>query len=622
MSITSKIFVKTFRKRTLFFLTSDVLLICFSVWLAFLLRFDGTIPAQLMPCMIYFMVLVNVVTLPIFHFFGLYHFTWHFISMSELLKLARAIAIDFLFIGAILFFLRDGLFAHFPRSILIISGVLAFLTTGGIRFLRRIVDELSRKPKPGKRLLIVGAGKAGEELARNILRGGRTDYRLVGFIDDDPSKQNLSIHGVRVLGKRKDIGSVVKRYDIKVAILSFPSAPSQIVRETVQICRQAGLEDIKIIPSLREIIDGKVTLSSVQDISVTDLLGRTPVSLNTDAIAGFLSGKKVLVTGAAGSIGKELCRQILNFSPAKLIAIDQNETGVFYLERELKAHNSIKFEYYIGDICNRRRLEYIFREERPQIVFHAAAYKHVPVMEKNVCEAVRNNIFGTKNVVDIATKFAVENFVFISTDKAVNPTSVMGATKRIGEMMCLLEQGTTKFCAVRFGNVLDSQGNVIEILREQIKKGGPLTLTHPEMRRYFMVTKEACLLVMEAGARSKGGEIFLLNMGEPIKIVDLANEMVRLSGLEPDKDIPIVFTGQRPGEKLFEEIYSENETTKETEDIFLVNSPKPDKAKFDVVIKKLQYLQYDSGQEEILKLLKELVPEFNPSSGFRSKVND
>lgn len=615
----------TSRKRTIFFVLVDILLIAFSVWLAFFLRFEGEIPEKYFSLMGSFTVLAVVLILPIFYYFRLYHFTWSFVSISEISKLLQSLVISFLFIGAILFFLKDSAFSGFPRSVVLVSLFLIFLTCGGIRFSKRGLKELFKKPSArGKRTLIIGAGDAGEELARNILRG-ETPYKLVGFIDDNPVKQGVSIHGIKILGKRKDIPEIIKECSVEEIILAFPSMPSKIVRETVDVSRKAGIREIKIIPSIREIIEGKITLGNIRRLSVEDLLGRKPVSLDKTAIEKFLSQKRVLVTGAAGSIGRELCLQILKFNPEKLIALDQNETGIFRLERKLeKEFPNERRESYIADICDKSKIDFIFQKEKPEIIFHAAAYKHVPLMEKNPEEAVRNNVFGTEAVADAAIKHNAEKFVFISTDKAVNPTSIMGATKRTGEMICLFKNGLTpldseylvgqaKFCAVRFGNVLDSQGNVIEIFKEQIKKGGPVGITNPEMKRYFMVTAEACLLVMEAGAKSEGGEIFVLNMGEPVNILDLAKEMIRLSGFEPDKDIPIVFTETRPGEKFFEELYSKNEVVQISQDIFVLKSQKIDKDNFERSLQGLKKAQENLERERIIEILKDFIPEYQPN---------
>ena len=617
-------FEVTQTKRTFFFILVDILLITFSVWLAFFLRFEGEIPSEYFSLIKNFIILAVVLILPIFYYFRLYHFTWSFVSVSEISKLFQALIIGFLFIGAILFFLKDSVFSGFPRSVILVSLFLIFLTCGGVRFSKRGLKELFKKPSArGKRTLIIGAGDAGEELARNILRG-KTNYNLIGFVDDNSVKQGVSIHGIKVLGKREDIPEIVKKHNIKEIILALPSAPSKVARETVDVSRKAGIREIKIIPSIREIIEGKITLGNIRRLSVEDLLGRKPVSLDKTAIEKFLSQKRVLVTGAAGSIGGELCLQILKFKPEKLITLDQNETGIFRLERKLeKEFPNEKRESYIADICDKSKIDFIFRKERPEIIFHAAAYKHVPLMEKHPEEAVRNNVFGTETIADAAVKHNAEKFVFISTDKAVNPTSVMGATKRTGEMICLFKNGLTpldseyltgqaKFCAVRFGNVLDSQGNVIEIFKEQIKKGGPVEITNPEMKRYFMVTAEACLLVMEAGAKSEGGEIFVLNMGEPVNILDLAKEMVRLSGFEPDKDIPIVFTETRPGEKFFEELYSRNEVVHISQDIFVLKSQKIDKDNFERSLQGLKKAQENLEREKIIEILKDLIPEYKP----------
>ena len=565
--------LKLIRKhKKVFFVMADVLIIAFSAWVAFLIRFEGQIPAEHLGHLYSLIALALIFSLPMFWWQGLYRFSWAYVGIRELYKIIKAVTLSSLFIAAALFILRDlKPFLGFPRSIIFINYFITFLSICGLRVGKRIFSESIKRPdKNGKKVLIVGAGEAGEELCRSLLK--TKGYRLVGFVDDAESKQNSTIHGYPILGKRENIPEIVKQYEIEEIIIALPSVGTKIIKETVEICRRAKINKIKILPSRQEIIEGKVSLSNIRDITIEDLLGRDTISIDTTTIENFIAGKRVLVTGAAGSIGSHLCRQILKFKPAQLIGFDQNETGIFHLERELGADffingdsphsRTVPFTPIIGDICDEDKVEQIFEKYKPNIVFHAAAYKHVPVMEVYPDEAVKNNIFGTLAVAQAAVKHGAENFVFISTDKAVNPTSVMGATKQVGEMICqwlnnqqegsssgvngdsphagTVPFSSTKFCAVRFGNVLDSQGNVVGIFEEQIKKGGPVEVTDPEMKRYFMVTSEACLLVMQAGAISKGGEVFVLDMGKPIKIVDLAREMIKLAGYRPDIDIPIV----------------------------------------------------------------------------------
>jgi len=425
------------------------------------------------------------------------------------------------------------------------------------------------------------------------------------------------------LGKIEDIPKLVKSLAVETMIIAIPSASSRLIKRAVEMGREAGLKKIKVVPLLTEIIDGEISIENLKPLQVEDLLGREPVLSDFNAIQSFLSKKRVLVTGAAGSIGSVLSFQIAKFHPDGLLVLDRDETGIFNLQNLLKnKFSDLKLFSEIGDILDEKKMASVFNRFHPEVVFHAAAYKHVPLMEEHPGEAVKNNILGTKIISDLSLKYGVEKFIFVSTDKSVNPTSVMGATKRVGEMICqvLNKKEETKFISVRFGNVLDSRGSCIPIFREQIKKGGPLEITHPEMKRYFMTTSEACLLVMEAGAIGQGGEVFVLDMGEPIQILDLAREMIKLYGLEPDKDIPIVFTGIRPGEKLFEEILTAEEGTEATE------SQKILKAKLSEIntenlksgLEKLKTLADNSDRKTIIETLKKLIPTYLPNKNIKS----
>ncbi|MDA2921971.1 polysaccharide biosynthesis protein [Patescibacteria group bacterium AH-259-L07] len=618
-----KIFSRTKVKKIIFFLFGDIVLISLSCWLGFFLRFDASIPQEYSTMILGFIVLAVPVTIFFFWLEKLYSISWSFISVNELLRLFRAVIVSFLVVGTELFIFRNHpVFIGFPRSIIFIAGFLTLLTTGGLRFSKRIYlhgfkrgISSNGKKRKGISVLIVGAGDAGEQLARHILSSKNNPYAPVGFVDDNPMKQGVLIHGIKVLGTRKDIPSIIKKYNVEELIIAMSSVSQDITRETVELARGAGIEKIKILPGTKEILAEKVSLSHIREVSIEDLLGRDAVTIDTQAIKNFISGKSVLVTGAAGSIGSHLCEQILNFSPKKLIALDQSETGMFHLERDLqKKYPNTSKSFIIGDICDKDKIKWLFNTFKPGVVFHAAAYKHVPVMEAHPDEAVKNNIFGTLIVAKAAISHGAKNFIFISTDKAVNPTSVMGASKQIGEMICLWlnKQNKTKFCAVRFGNVLDSQGNVVGIFEQQIKKGGPVEVTHKDMKRYFMVTAEACLLVMQAGATSKGGEVFALDMDKPIKVLDLAKEMIKLAGYEPDVDIPIVFTKPRPGEKLFEEILTDLETPTKHEKIFIAKLSDFDEQNLLNNLEKLKTTLIKRNNDDIIKILKELIPTYQP----------
>ncbi|MDO8435815.1 MAG: nucleoside-diphosphate sugar epimerase/dehydratase [bacterium] len=599
------------------FASADAVLICVSVYLSFVLRFEGKIPLQHLINIEGMILLALISFLPALYFFKLYFFSWSYVGPVELIALSKATALSFLFLITVIFLLRDNpLFLGFPRSTLFVSYFLIVLSLGGIRLSKRIYLQLSQK-KSGvgkERVLIVGAGDAGEQMLRSILGSKNSPYFPVGFVDDGFAKQGVSIHGFKVLGKIFDIPRVVKEEGIESLIVALPSAGSRIIREAVEMGRKAGLKKIKIIPSIAEIINSNVNFQALREVQVEDLLGREPIALEQTAIENFIQNRKILITGAAGSIGSELSRQVSKFHPSQILLLDQDETGVFNISEELKGKfPKLKIISFIADIRDEAKINQIFNEFCPNVIFHAAAYKHVPLMEENPDEAVKNNIFGTKTVAEAALKNGAEEFIFISTDKAVNPKSVMGTTKRAGEMICQSLQGDVKFISVRFGNVLDSRGSVIPIFREQIKRGGPVEITHPDMQRYFMTTPEACLLVLQAGAMGQGGEVFVLDMGKPIKIIDLAKELIRLSGLESDRDIPIVFTEPRPGEKFFEDILTAEEGTVATKNqkIFTAKLSKFDQEQFNIQLTELEKSVKSGNKELILEGLQKLVLNYH-----------
>ncbi|OGZ20083.1 MAG: hypothetical protein A3F95_01690 [Candidatus Nealsonbacteria bacterium RIFCSPLOWO2_12_FULL_39_31] len=610
--------------RFLFFLSADIILITLSVVFAFILRFDGQIPSQYFENgnILAIIILSLLFSIPIFYFFRLYFFSWSYVSAHELIALFKAIITIFFFLTAVfLIFSGQQFFQGFPRSIIIISCFLIFVFCGGIRFSKRVWISLFRKEEKNKaqKVLIVGAGDAGEQILRNMINLKNSLFFPIGFVDDNPVKSGITIHGVKVLGKIKDIPEIASKNEIKQLIIALPSAGSDTIKIAVGLGRKAGLQNIKIVPTLNEIIGGQISIKDLRQIQVEDLLGRDPVSLFLDkkSIEDFIRDKKVLITGAAGSIGSELTRQIAKFQPSLLLLLDQDETGIFNISEEIKnKFPHLKITSLVADICEEEKIRRIFNKCRPNIVFHAAAYKHVPLMEKQPDEAIRNNIFGAKIIAETALNFGTEKFIFISTDKAVNPSSIMGATKRIGEMLCqtLNQKNNTKFVSVRFGNVLGSRGSVIPIFKEQIKRGGPVEITHPEMKRYFMLIPEACLLVMQAGAMGRGGEVFVLDMGRPIKILDLAREMIFLSGFKPDKDIPIVFTKPRAGEKLFEEMLTAEEGAVSTQNqkIFKANLSAVDKEKLKQAIEKLKAAAARNSKEEMQDILKEEIPSYKP----------
>jgi len=598
-------------KKKIIFLILDILLISLAIWLSFVLRFDGNIPSIYIEQggMIKTIFFALVFLLPIFYAYDLYSFSWSYVSTNELVSLFKALTLGFGFLVIALY--ASNVLENFPRSVIIISYILIFVFLGSIRFSKRVYFNVLDNEK-GKKTLILGAGDAGEQILRSIQISKEAQYSPVGFIDDDPMKKGLIIHGTKVLGGIKDIPTIIQQEQVECLIIALPSASSEIIKKAVVLGRESGLNEIKILPSLAEIINGKVALRNLREIQIEDLLGRKQVVLDTNSIESFINNKVVLITGAAGSIGSELSRQVAKFNPSLILLLDQEETGIFNISSELK---EFKIKSFVVDIGDKDKINEIFGKFKPDIVFHAAAYKHVPLMEAQPDEAVKNNIFNLKIVAEAALNHKSERFVFISTDKAVNPTSVMGVTKRIGEMICqtLNQRNSTKFISVRFGNVLNSRGSVTHVFKEQIKKGGPVEVTHPDMKRYLMIIPEAVLLVMQSAAIGQGGEVFVLDMGEPIKILDLAKELIRLFGLEPDKDIPIIFTQPRPGEKLFEEVLNAEEGVIATQNksIFKARLLEVDELRLNQELERLRLFVQQNNQPEIINTFKKLVPRYN-----------
>lgn len=611
--ITKVLFKRTSLKRTLFYLIFDSLFIALSMYGAFYLRFDNKIPENFTTGMSVFILIALLVKIPMLYYEGLYKVSWSYVGLRELLSLMKSLFFGTFFFGTILFIFRTSpLIAAFPRSILIIDFMLTFIFLGYFRCGKRIYLQYIRKvPTNGEKVLIIGAGNTGEQIVRGMLTS--KDYFPIGFLDDDRGKIGSTIHGIKVLGKREEMPNIVKEHDVESILIAMPSAPPRVIRETFDLGISAGIKKIKIVPGLREIIAGKITLAAIKDVELEDLLGREQVEIDTEAIESYLNGKNVLVTGASGSIGSELCKQILKFNPKILVALDQDETGLFWLKREIADSRILPVVGNIRDAC---KIDKLFFEFRPHVVFHAAAYKHVPVMEEHPDEAVKNNVFGTQVVGEASIKCGASKFILISTDKAVSPTSVMGTTKRLAEKVIveLNKKNGTTFAAVRFGNVLGSRGSVIPIFKEQIMKGGPVEVTHPEVKRYFMVTSEAVLLTLQAGAMAEGGEVFVLDMGEPLKIVELARGMIQLSGFEPDRDIPIIFTGLRRGEKLYEDLLTAEEGTDSTchKKIFKARL-NPVNSRLPEDLSRLKELCDERNSEEIISLMRRMIPTYNPA---------
>ncbi|OAO82413.1 UDP-N-acetylglucosamine 46-dehydratase [Anoxybacillus flavithermus] len=508
-------------------------------------------------------LLLSAITLLISHHifafrYRLYQKAWEYASIGELIAIAKTVTFSIVVTAAVQWLAYQDVYVR----ALMITWMIHMLLLGGSRFVWRVYrDQYMNQRKGKKRTLIIGAGAAGTMVARQLLTSRVSDLCPIAFIDDDRTKQKLHILGIPVAGTTKDIAHIVQEKRIEHIIIAIPSLKKQELNRIFAECAKTNAKT-QTVPKLEDIMSGKVSVNQFRDVQVEDLLGRDPIQLDTNSISHYIEGKVILVTGAGGSIGSEICRQVCRFHPKKIILLGHGENSIYQIDMELrnKYKHDIDIVPIIGDIQDRERMFEVMEQHRPDVVYHAAAHKHVPLMEYNPKEAVKNNIFGTKNVAEAAATFGVGTFVLVSTDKAVNPTNVMGATKRFAEMIIqqLDEESNTKFVAVRFGNVLGSRGSVIPLFKKQIQAGGPVTVTHPDMTRYFMTIPEASQLVIQAGALAKGGEIFVLDMGEPVKIVDLAKNLIKLSGYTID-EIGIEFTGIRPGEKMFEELLNENE---------------------------------------------------------------
>lgn len=551
--------------RVLTFALADTILSASALILAFLLRFDGTIPPEYHSRLPWYLVIFAGLNILFLLRERLYSFIWAFVGLKELTRLVRALTLAGITFALLIFIDRDtsNFFSGFPRSTIVLGYLIGLVLIGSLRIAKRISGEFKTRNQSseGEPTLIVGAGRHSEQLIRSLERTQHF-YKILGIVDTRHTRHGTTIHGIPVLGHMENIPSIIHHHGIKHIIIAFERDHVKYIREAVKLAKEAGITDIKIVPEFSLVVEQGLSFQNLKEISIEDLLSREATTLDTEEIKKFLHGKSVLVTGAAGSIGSELCRQIAQFLPGKLYLLDINESGLYDLEHELRRRlPNTEFVSILASVTRKEKIEHIFNTYKPEIVFHAAAYKHVPMMEEYPEEATETNIIGTFNTAQAAVKAGVASFVLISTDKAVNPLSVMGKTKRAAEIIVktLNGEGKTRFVAVRFGNVLGSRGSVVPLFLEQIKRGGPVTVTHPDMVRYFMTIPEASLLVMEAGAIGKGGEIFILDMGRPVKIIELAKELIRLSGHRPDIDIPIVITGLRPGEKIFEDLLSEEE---------------------------------------------------------------
>ncbi len=557
-----------YRLRNRHILLFDAALLAVIPTLALAVRKDLVVSAGQVPALVALTLLGLGIKLPLFYAFGLYNRLWRYASLEELNTILVAVSTSAVLVAGVFFAgLATGVIpaVGFPRSVPLIDAGLTLLAAGGVRFGIRMAEQRQARHAGGarpRRVLIVGAGDAGSMLAKELRARPAAGLDPIGFVDDDPRKQGLPIHDVPVLGPRARLAELVRAHQAQEVLIAMPSAPGKVIREIVAACLAAGVPS-RTLPSLVELASGQASASRLRAVQVEDLLRREAVHTDLAAVQGMLAGKRVLVTGAGGSIGAELCRQIARCAPAQLIALGHGENSLFELANDLCRRGSdglpgpYQLQTVVADIRDRDRLAAVFGRLRPQVVFHAAAHKHVPLMESNVEDAVSNNVLGTRNVVELAEQYGAERFVLISSDKAVNPCSVMGVTKRVAELLVAqaAERCRRPFVSVRFGNVLGSRGSVLPVLRQQIADGGPVTLTHPDMRRYFMTIPEAVQLVLQAAVLGQAGRVFVLDMGQPVRLVDLAHDLIRLSGLEVGRDIDIIFTGPRPGEKLFEELF-------------------------------------------------------------------
>ena len=612
-------------------LFGDVLLLLLAHITAYLFRFEFSLAPDRLQQIRETIIWLVPLKLVVFFFFGLYRGMWRYTSIRDFWLIAQATIVSSLLTMATMLFLNR--FQGYSRAVFILDGVLTFLLIGGLRMIIRSSFILYAKTRKDvsfpikihfKKVLIIGAGDAGEKILREIIENYQLHYKVIGFVDDDPLKKGKSIHGFRVLCGVDDLEEILGIEEVQEILIAVPSASGDQIRRIVEACQRCAVS-YKIIPGIGELIDGRVSVKALRDISYEDLLGRKPVHLDAAGIRNYLDGKTVLITGCGGSIGSELCRQLIKFQPHLVILLDACEENLFKIQMELQNEKYFRHcETVLGHVQDLQLMEDIFKKYKPQVVFHAAAYKHVPMLEKNPWEAVYNNIIGSRMIMEMSLKHSVERFVLVSTDKAVRPTNVMGTSKRVTELIMQSLQGSnTKFMAVRFGNVVGSSGSVIPLFRRQIEHGGPVTVTHPEVNRYFMTIPEASQMILQAGAMGDGGEIFVLRMGTPVKIADMARDLIRLSGKEPDVDIEIIFTGLREGEKLYEELITVGEDILPTghEKVMVLRSSQHSSdaryllATREKLNKEIDELVKDADRHdagEIKKKLQEIVPEYTP----------
>jgi len=598
--------------RTITMLIIDTFLINAAIYCALLLRFDGLIPTEYLHAFFVLSPLITLVNLILMKTFKLYNRIWQYASIGELLSILGATTSSIIIIIACIEFFGLPIL---PRAVYILGWVGTNLFIGISRLSWRLFRDYRLKVKRTRqRVLIVGAGNAGALLVREIQSNPDLELQAVAFVDDDPNKKDQMMLGLPVKGSRANIPGLVEYLNIDEIIIAMPSVGGKAVREIIDICKQTSVS-LKILPNIYDSANGANMISHIRNIQMEDLLGRVPVAIDLKQVSGYIHNKIVLITGAGGSIGSELCRQIASFKPRLLVIMDFCENNLFDIEMELKdlgVESGIAVE--LLDVKHRDNLEAAFIRYLPQVIFHAAAYKHVPIMERHPEEAMYNNVLGTKNVAELSDKYGAETFILISSDKAVNPSSIMGATKRIAELIIkdLNRSSSTRFAAVRFGNVLGSRGSVIPTFKKQIERGGPVTVTHPDMKRFFMTIPEAVELVIQAGAIAAGGEIFVLDMGEAVNIADMAKDLIRLYGYEPGRDIEITYTGIRPGEKLYEELFSGREEMASTRHERIFISKKELDEGYAGINKNIYgwFMNAAPEKKAILNLISNVIPEY------------
>ena len=607
---------KKMTMRQMILVVIDIMSILIASYGSLILRFNGHVEMEYLSHMNAMMIFVILIGLVIFMINKLYHSLWQFASIVELKNILLA-TLSSSVINVVLYELTQN---SLPRSCYIIYFLLLTMCVGGSRFSYRLLRFYSNKGKAKRdleRVMIIGAGSAGEKIYREIATAPQVYKEVICFVDDNVEKHQRSLHNVPIVGSRDKIIEASKEYKIDEILVAMPSADEKELADILNICKETKCK-IKKLPGIYQMLNGDVHLSDFKEVEIKDLLGREPIEVNLEEIMGYVTDKVVMVSGGGGSIGSELCRQIAAAKPKQLIIVDIYENNAYDIQLELKHdYPELNLETLIASVRNTKKIDELFKQYHPDIVYHAAAHKHVPLMEDSPNEAVKNNVFGTLNVARAADKYKTKKFILISTDKAVNPTNVMGATKRMCEMIVqtMNNRSDTEYVAVRFGNVLGSNGSVIPLFKKQIKNGGPVTVTHPDIIRYFMTIPEAVSLVLQAGAYAKGGEIFILDMGKPVKIADMARNLIKLSGYEPDIDIKIEYTGLRPGEKLYEELLMKEEGLQDTPN-HLIHIGKPIEMDEDVFLEKLVHLKKEVYEEtnDIRHLIKDIVPTYHPKA--------